>query len=458
MPRRFCCLLIILFAACVLAQEKPIALEGTVLTSEEAIPGGMVLIEHGVIRDVGLHLSLPAGTTLVKTDGVIAPGLIDLHNHLTWNIFPRWKPNEEFGSRYDWQQTPVYKVLMDAPHQALVEEGLECDAERYAEVKAITEGETSVVGSLRAPCNRGLARNLDDLREPGATAPELGANAQQRIVYNVFPLQMTEPEISDAKQALGSGGALLIHLAEGAPNNASAAREFLMLKGRGLLMPGVSLIHAVALQPDDFREMSAAGVGFVWSPRSNMELYGGTANVAAALASHVVTALAPDWSPTGSDGLLGELQFAAIWNATQPHHLFDDHSLADMATVNAAKLVHMDHKLGQIRKGYAADLLIIRGPAAVHGEDPWWTLDHAGPEQVELVMVGGEPIYGDTGPMQQLLQDSALETLNLCGSEKRISFRTEPGSPPAFAGTEARLRTALRAQGRTLAPLSECGN
>lgn len=455
MPRRLCCLLILLFAACAPAQEKPIALEGTVLTPDEVIPDGMVLIEHGVIRDVGAHLPLPAGTTLVKTDGVIAPGLIDLHNHLTWNVFPRWKPNEEFGSRYDWQQTPMYKVLMDAPHKALVEEGLECDAERYAEVKAITEGETSVVGSLRAPCNRGLARNLDDLQEPGAAAPELGSAARERIVYNVFPLQMTEAEVADAKQALAGGGALLIHLAEGAPGTASAAREFLMLKGRGLLLPGVSLIHAVALQPDDFREMSAAGVGFVWSPRSNIELYGGTANVAAALANHVVMALAPDWSPTGSDGLLGELQYAAIWNATQPHPLLDDHALVDMATVNAAKLVHMDRELGQIRKGYAADLLVLH-PGAAH--NAWWTLDHAVPDQVELVMVGGEPIYGDPGPMRQLLGDAPLETLTLCGAQKSISFRTESAAPPSFAATEARLRTALREQGRTLAPLAECGN
>lgn len=455
MPRRFCCLLILLSATCAVAQEKPIALEGTVLTPDEVIPDGIVLIDHGVIREVGAHLSLPAGTVVAKTEGVIAPGLIDLHNHLTWNVFPRWKPNQEFGSRYDWQQTPMYKVLMDAPHAALVREGLNCDAERYAEVKAITEGETSVVGSLREPCNRGLARNLDDLREPGAAAPELGDAAQERIVYNVFPLQMTEPEVADAKQALSSGGALLIHLAEGAPNSASAAREFPMLKGRGLLLPGVSLIHGVALTPDDFRELGAAGVGFVWSPRSNIELYGGTANVAAALASHVITALAPDWSPTGSDGLLGELQYAAVWNATQPHPLLDDHALVEMATVNAAKLVHMDRELGQIRKGYAADLLVLHSGGT---HDAWWTMDHAVPEQVEMVMVGGEPVYGDPGPMRQLLGDAPLETLSVCGAQKSISFRTEAGSPASFAATEAHLRTALREQGRTLAPLSECGN
>ena len=71
-----------------------------------------------------------------------------------------------------------------------------------------------------------------------------------------------------------------------------------MLKGRGLLRPGVSLIHGVAITPERFREMAANGVGLIWSPRSNVELYGDTANVAAAKAAGVKMALAPDWSPT----------------------------------------------------------------------------------------------------------------------------------------------------------------
>ena len=98
--------------------------------------------------------------------------------------FPRWKPAQEFGNRYDWQQKPVYNVLMTAPHQAMVAAGLECEMERYAEVKAIIEGETSITGSPQLACDQGLTRNLD-------YDPELGGNLG-KIVYNVFPLQMSE--------------------------------------------------------------------------------------------------------------------------------------------------------------------------------------------------------------------------------------------------------------------------
>jgi hypothetical protein len=85
---------------------------------------------------------------------------------------------------------------------------------------------------------------------------------------------------------------------------------------------GSSIIHGVALRKPDFEKMAAAGVGLIWSPRSNIELHGETA-VATAKAvevkedQRITIALAPDWSPSGSDGVLQEFKNAAVWSAGQ---------------------------------------------------------------------------------------------------------------------------------------------
>jgi 5-methylthioadenosine/S-adenosylhomocysteine deaminase len=304
------------------------ALRGTLITPAGVVENGTILIGHGKIVAVGAQIELSANEPVVDTHGVIAPGLIDLHDHLTWNVFSRWHPVQEFANRYDWQQKPIYQTLLESPHQAMVSDGLECEMERYAEVKALSEGETSAVGSLHQSCSTGLIHNLD-------TEPEW------HVAYNVFPLQMSEEELVPIRQQLASHQlrAFLIHLGEGGHQDASAAREFEMLKGRGLLVPGVALIHGVALQPANFAEMAANGVSLIWSPRSNLELYGSTADVAAARAAGVKIALAPDWSPTGSDGLLAELNYAAAWNDTQTPPLFTDRELVTMATSTAAALV-----------------------------------------------------------------------------------------------------------------------
>jgi cytosine/adenosine deaminase-related metal-dependent hydrolase len=430
------------------AQSAPVALTGTVITPDGIVPNGTVLIQNGVITAVGAQVTLPAGTKTVATGGVIAPGLIDLHNHLTWNVLPRWKPPVEYGTRYDWQQKPVYSLLLKEPYEALVRAGLACQMERYAEVKAIAEGETSVVGGAMSACDQGLARNLD-------YDPELGPGLG-KIVYEIFPLTMSEHTLAAVNAVLAAKprGALLIHVGEGSPQNASAAEEFSMVEGRGLLQPGVSFIHGNALTAGNFATMAKAGVGLVWSLRSNIELYGDTANVAAAKAAKVTIALSPDWSLTGSDGMLDELNYASTWNLAQP--VFSDSELVTMATANAATLVGLQDKIGSIAANHAADLLVLRDTGKAAGKDAYWTVTHAAPEDVALVVIGGMADYGDPEWMRQLAT-GPTETLHVCGTEKLVSFASETQPRGSFAATEKALDQALRGQGRKLAPLAECG-
>jgi 5-methylthioadenosine/S-adenosylhomocysteine deaminase len=444
------CLALVALTCRLLAQAPAgsYALRGTLVTPAGIVENGTVLIQQGKIASLGAHVDLPANVTVIDTHGVIAPGLIDLHNHLTYNVFPRWHPTEEFGNRYDWQQKPIYKTLIESPHAAMVADGLECEMERYAEVKAISEGETASVGSLTDPCSAGLLRNLD-------------TEAEWHVAYNVFPLQLTESDLAPIRQKLANHQlrAFLIHLNEGGHEDASAAREFSMLKGRELLIPGVALIHGVALQPEMFTEMAAHGVSLIWSPRSNLELYGSTADIAAAKAAKVKIALAPDWSPTGSDGLLAELNYAAAWNETQEPRPFSDRELVNMATSVAADLIGAGDRLGALQAGHDADLLVIRPEADRARHDAWWTVSHAIAGQVMLVTVGGDPLYGD--PALLAKWPHPVEKIEVCGGPKALLFTGTHGhvdaSDETWAHTATTLETALHQYGRNLAPLAECG-
>ena len=451
MPNHIRLLMLGLFTCPLLAQSASggFALRGTLITPGGIVENGTVVIQQNKITAAGAKVKVPANATVIDTHGVIAPGLIDLHNHLTYNVFPRWHPSEVFGNRYDWQQKPVYQTLIETPHAGMVADGLECEMERYAEVKAISEGETATVGGPANACSMGLAHNLD-------------TEDEWHVAYNVFPLQMTETDLNPIRQKLANHQlhAFLIHLSEGGHEDASATREFEMLKGRGLLVPGVSLIHGVALQPANYVEMAAHNVNLIWSPRSNLELYGSTADVAAAKNAHVKIALAPDWSPTGSDGLLAELNYAAAWNDTQTPHLFTDRELVAMATSTPADLIGDGDRLGALAPGHEADLLVIK-PEGDTKHDPYWTLTHATAAQVMLVMVSGEPLYGDPDVLEKTGPSRPSEKIEVCGTSKTLLFTGLHGQVDAADETWARstaiLQTALRHYGRDLAPLAECG-
>src|SRR5271165_497437 len=114
------------FALRLLAQSPAdnLALRGTLVTPGGIVEKGTILIRQGKIVAVGSKVKLPDKVTAIEVNGIIAPGLIDLHNHLTWNVFPRWHPIQELPSRYDWQKKEIYQTLLESPHASMVADGL----------------------------------------------------------------------------------------------------------------------------------------------------------------------------------------------------------------------------------------------------------------------------------------------------------------------------------------------
>ena len=60
--------------------------------------------------------------------------------------------------------------------------------------------------------------------------------------------------------------------------------------------------------------LAAAEASLVWSPFSNMWLYGGTVDIVAAKAAGVRVCLGSDWAPSGTKHVLGELKVAELCN------------------------------------------------------------------------------------------------------------------------------------------------
>src|SRR5262245_54569880 len=220
---------VVLFSASA-AFGETYALRGTLVTPDEVIENGVLLVQDGKIVEAGAGVAIPHGTREVDTAGFIYPGLIDLHNHITWNAFPRWSPGTLVQNRYDWQATDSYAALLSGP-QKKVNNVAGCDLERFGEVKALVWGETAVTGSLRNDCIGGLARNIDygnDFEKEPAD-------------YRIFPLELKPEEEASVRAELKDAKPVIVHLAEGV--DASAARELRMANAHGFLQRGLIIIH-----------------------------------------------------------------------------------------------------------------------------------------------------------------------------------------------------------------------
>ncbi len=102
-----------------LLEGPMLVLSGRVVTMDDqfqVLPRGRVYIEKGVIRAVQeADAPAPPGfesARVVATEGTMYPGLIELHNHLSYNVLRLWAVPKKFTNRDQWGRIPDYGKLV----------------------------------------------------------------------------------------------------------------------------------------------------------------------------------------------------------------------------------------------------------------------------------------------------------------------------------------------------------
>jgi 5-methylthioadenosine/S-adenosylhomocysteine deaminase len=421
------------------------ALAGRVVTMNgqfKVIEGGAIYIDGGRIVAVQKAEAKPPagfdGNAPIKVAGTIYPGLIELHNHLAYNALQLWQVPKKYSNRGQWGGHPDYRRLISGPMKLIgPDPDLMPAVVRYVECKALIAGTTSSQGlelfSNKASRRyyRGNIRNVeetDDPDLPGAAARigDVDAGSAPNFL-----------------KALKRKDCYILHLSEGVDE--TARNHFLALKLPGdewALADSLAGIHSCGLQDEDFAVLARFGTSMVWSPLSNLLLYGGTAKVKAAKKAGVKIGLGSDWSPSGSKNLLGELKAARVANEANDGP-FLDREIVAMATRSAAEILKWDKALGSLEKGKRPDLLVIDGEKG----DPYLHLLKADESDVKLVLVGGKPRYGQRSLVTRL-GAKGLEDVTVGGRKRVLNLRQETADPVVgkitLAEAEDRLRKALK--------------
>ena len=431
-----------------------VLLRGTVVTADSFFVGE-VLVEGDTLTCVAASCATSPGAataSVVETNGIILPGLIDTHNHILFDIFDEtdWAPTKAYGNHNQWPGEVRYGAMVDAKQWLNNEAGptprpgLGCEMDKFGELKGLVAGTTSIAGSANPAnksCYGSLARTIDQ------TPNDLGSDKVQAAT--LFPTATSAAGVC-ANFADGSTAAYLIHLAEGV--DSSALKEFgdlgaLTASAPGCLYaPQTTVVHGTALGTAELDTMAAKGMRLTWSPRSNVFLYGGgtdltkTTNIPYALSKGINVAIAPDWSMGGSQNMLDELRFAdkvdnAVWgDKLSPKLLFQ------MATLQAAKNVALDAVLGSLAVGKKADLFVIGGDAS----KPYDALLAATPRDVRLAMVGGVTLYGDKSVQVLAPAAPGCETIDVCCASKFLCVAESGGDATnKFGQTYAEIKESL---------------
>jgi 5-methylthioadenosine/S-adenosylhomocysteine deaminase len=380
--------------------------------SSQAMMDAVIYIgDDGIIEAVQAGTDPPPGgyetAPVLETAGTIYPGLIDLHNHLAYNCLSLWIPprSEPYTRKDQWSREDSYGPQISAPANAL---GLAAGkaALKYVETKAVVGGVTAIQGStkLSRPYEGWLVRNVEF---------ETFGTKKKSVYQSVLPLG--GDDYSTYRTHMGEGKAFIYHLSEG--TSPSLIDQYTDLRDHDCLSPRLVGVHATALGAAEFEEWGPVGGSVVWSPMSNLWLYGATTDVVTAHSAGLNVCLGADWGPSGSKSVLGELKVADLCNKTLFDGEFTARQLCEMVTVNPARAVGWSERIGGVATGLLADLVVV----ARRDDDPYGNLIRSTERDVRLVLVGGRPVYG-TGVLMRAASVPFAEPIYVAGIKRTISL------------------------------------
>ncbi len=429
---------------------------GTILAENLIYQRGSVLFgSDGKIVDASCDVSahpVAADATIVDcADAVVSPGLINPHDHIWYNSKPPSRPTgERYEHRHHWRMGLDGHTIPDFERATLPEQIT------WSELRHAMSGTTSIAGMGGTP---GLVRNLED--------NDLQGDLQGAAAFTtVFPLGDVEgvmlaegcdyPGLVDTAE-FSSSRAFQAHVAEGV--DAHAANEMQCITGQhengvSVLSLPAAFVHFVGATTDDAIFMRDNDISMIWSPRSNIALYGQTANVTMLDKLGINIALSTDWLPSGSMNMLRELKCAADYSNTYLEGHFDHQDLWRMATVNAAKSFALDEQIGSLAPGRLADIAIYQNLGT---SDPYRSVVDADVGNVLLVLRSGKAMLGREVLVSDLRPDdeacSLLPARHACGN--RISVCLDGQDSGYLQAVVAANEDSYALQSCSATPLAE---
>jgi 5-methylthioadenosine/S-adenosylhomocysteine deaminase len=404
------------------------------------VPHNRVLEDCALVIDQGNILALipqeeaakryQAQQTLNLHNHVLMPGLVNAHGHAAMSLLRGYADDQPLHS---WLNDHIWpaesrwvseEFVRDGTELALAEmikTGTTCFADMYF----YPEQAAQVCLDVKIRCQ--LAFPIMDFPTAWGTGPDdylskglsLHDTFRGNHLINVAFGPHAPYTVSDAplqKIAMLSHEMDMpvhIHLHETAQEVSDSLayygkRPIQRLMDLGLLSPLAQCVHMTQIDASDIALLQQTGAHVIHCPESNLKLASGFCPSHKLLSNGINVALGTDGAASNNDlDLFSELRTAALLAKAVANDAaaLDAHSALRMATLNGAKTLGLEEKIGSLQVGKSADLIAIDMGALemqpIYNPASQLVYTHAG-QRVSHVWVEGKA----------LLIDRQLQTLN----------------------------------------------
>jgi cytosine/adenosine deaminase-related metal-dependent hydrolase len=354
-----------------------------------------------------------------KIDGsgmIVMPGLVETHWHMWNTIFRSFAgDSKEDGyfptvARFGQQMTAddVFQSTRLSAAEAINSgmtfvhswcHNVRSQGHAEADIRALTE-----IG-IRARHSCGWPQGLPDTQSADQAPIEaLASNWKSfsneglislgmawRGQFRAGPIkpEVYQPEFDNARKL---GLPITLHVAAAAHR---AVNQVELLYNSKLMGKDVQLIHALAVTPAELDMIRDSGASVSVSPGSELRIGYGYPLVSEMLAKGIPLGISVDTSAlTGSSNLFGVLKLARESENARAESEFKmtARRALELGTIEGARSMGIDDKVGSLRIGKRADLIMISPNAlnmAVVTDPAHVVLEATTPENVDTVVVDG---------------------------------------------------------------------
>ena len=341
---------------------------------------GDILIKDGIISRVEPSITEEADEIIDASEMIALPSFVNAHTHLSMVLMRNYKDTAE--NLQDWLSEifPIEDKLVDEDiYQSsrlgcaeLIDSGCTVFADMYFNawntVKAVKEA------GIRGIISQTFMNDDKDAQwRISNTAPRIleaiGNDDMFRLDAGVHAVYTATPECySIAAEWVKERGAFLhTHLSETKKENDDCMKQYGMspaalIESTGAFSVPAYAAHSVYLSDDDMEILKNHNVSAVYNPSSNMKLASGVAKIAKMRGKGINVAMGTDGASSNNNlSMIKEMNIGALLQTVSmmTPSAVTPYDILSMATINGAKALGLDKRIGSIEVGKEADIVLI---------------------------------------------------------------------------------------------------
>ncbi len=343
-----------------------------ILNSDKTSERVYITIENGRIayageKDTGIK-------DVIYTDGIISSGLINSHDHLIGNYWPKvgngpyenWLPWDN-----DLKSSPVYQERQQIENR---------DLYLLAGYRNLLSGVTTVSDHIP-----------HFVAEPFYDIIPTKAIRNYTLAHSIssFYLAWGDGIKEEYQKALEQDVPFITHISEGFDDETVA--NLVTLEKLGALGAHSVLIHGIAFSESDMDLIKKRGASVVWCCDSNIFMFNDTTNIKMLLDKGINVCIGTDSPMSGGLNLLYEMKFDMKYYRKKYGEELSDDTIYRMVTENPAKAFRL-YDNGSIKEGNLADLIVVRDRGGSYQN----SVVNAELKDIMLVVINGMPVYGNS--------------------------------------------------------------